>query len=44
MWNTKADPLNDNSEAHHALPKYKPVTEMIKTKDVRNVFILPLAG
>ena len=44
MWNTKADPLSDNSEAHCALPKYKPVTKMIQTKDVTNIFFLPLAG
>lgn len=43
MWNTKADPLNDNSEAHCARPKHKPVTKMIQAKDVTNIFILLLA-
>lgn len=43
MWNTKTDPLSDNSEAHCALPKYKPVTEMIQTEDVTSIFFLPLA-
>lgn len=42
MWNTKTDPLSDNSEAHCALPKYKPVTEMIQTEDVTFSFFLLL--